>query len=443
MTGMERAGREGNTIEKDLLSIDSKSWSMKTARISSDTVRTLQLEKPAFAYLEITYACQGRCPGCPSTYAQKEDITMSGSQWTAIIKELAIFLEEARLTGGEPTLHPEFMDILESMEKNRLPFKIYTNGLMPDPDRIFRALKKSRSFRGFFFSLHGPLPSIHEAFSGLQDFSTILSTMEKAVKHSLPVYTSTVLGEFNRNHIAETLRLATKLGSRRHHFLRYIGPYKSGISLHRENLVALLDHIAMIPPSFSYRAGECFPRCFYPASSRCLAGITHITISPSGLIKACPFSEETLGKGEFTRKNKLLGGKRILEWTSDFPPNCLHCSEVESCMGGCRAMRRNFLFKRDPLMEEPLPEKMVMTSESGEKPLSLKGRFKLIGTLRREKFGFLLMREGEVIPVSEKGYEALKICDGTRGMGEIDEIAGSKAMEFLLSLYRRGFIEII
>lgn len=417
---------------------------MKTSRKREYAFNILRLSNPVYANLEITYACPGRCHGCPSVSAPDRSLALSGPKWSAIICDLAKFVEEVRLTGGEPTHHPDFYEILESLRKMKIPFKIYTNGLWPDPHRIVRELKKYQYFRGFLFSLHGSIPSIHEAFSGLEDFNEILSNMEIAVKNAFPVYTSSVLGEFNRKNVAGILKLVTHLGSRRHNFVRYIGPNSHGITIFREDLANLLDDIRGIPVGiFSYRVWECFPKCFYPGSSPCLAGITHITINPLGFVKACPFSSEILGKWKGGERTPITGKRRILEWASDFPKSCLRCEEIEACMGGCRAIRRNLSIKRDPLMEEPIIRVISLERQVGEKPLILHGYPKLRCRVRREEFGYVLMQEGEVIPITAKGFELLRLCDGKRGIGEIEEIAGPKAMEFLLSLYVRGFLEIV
>lgn len=401
----------------------------------------LHLSNPVFAWLEITYACPGTCPGCSSSSAVDRAPEMSACEWKEIIKGLSPFLAEARLTGGEPTLFPELPLILEALEKEKLPFKIYTNGLWPDPEGLLKTLRKSPHFRGFVFSLHGSSEPVHSAFSGLGEFDRIVSHIQQAAKSGLAVYTSTVLGEFNRNDMPGIIKLVSMCGSRRHYFRRYVGPYRAGISLYREAQRSLLEALGGIPRGiFSYRVGECFPRCFYPTGSSCLAGLTHITIDPSGSIRACPFSEETLGSWQSGMDSWK---KNVLKWGSDLPRQCLRCDEIERCMGGCRAMRRNHKFKRDPLMDEPVRSGRSIEPFLGQKPLFVDGCLKQCCTARKEEFGWLLIADDEVIPVTDAGGELITLCDGSRGMEEIEKRAGSEAKMFLISLVRRGFIEFV
>jgi radical SAM protein with 4Fe4S-binding SPASM domain len=414
---------------------------MKTEGEKDCSFEILKLSGPAYAYLETTYDCAGKCPGCPALAADQRLAAMPAVQWSPIIKGLSKHVEEVRLTGGEPTLHPEFIDLIGLLKSAELPFKIYTNGLWPDPKGLLRVLKKNDYFRGFNFSLHGSTPSIHETFTGISDFEGITACIRKTVKEGFHVSTSTVLGAFNRGNIPGIMKLAAMLGSRRHYFRRYLGPYQAMISLEREHISATLEMIDMIPPEiFSFSVGECFPRCFYRRALPCLAGITHITVTPTGHVKACPFSTELLGSWKIGR---MSGKKRIHGWASDYHRDCLRCDGIQACMGGCRALRRNFHFKRDPLMEESLEPDPAPPHASAGKPIILSGYLRLRSMIRREAFGHVLIREGEVLPVTERALEALTLCDGTRTIGEIGDGAGEETKAFILSLYLRGFIELV
>lgn len=412
---------------------------MTLQQAQQGSFQLLNLSRPVHAYLELTHRCENSCPGCPST-TNRDQSEMSGQEWRSVISHMSTYVTELRLSGGEPTLHPDFPEILESLGRESCNFRIYTNGLWPDKDGMLKALREAPNFRGFVFSLHGSAPEIHQFFTGPSDFDRIISNMRASVKEGFPVDASTVLGEFNRGNIAGILRLSTGIGVRRHRFRRYIGPLRGGVSLYREDLAELLSQMKRIPPGiFSYRVGECFPRCFLPVGGRCLAGITHITLTPSGHIKACPFSSELLGRWNTVKKGHSAK-KKLEEWTSDFNEGCLRCDEIASCMGGCRAMRRNFGFTSDPLMCEPVSGR---GSEAAERQISLNGCIRLAGTVRKEPFGYILISEEDVIPLTDKGYEAAALCDGTRNMEEVIRMAGKEAEEFLLSLYLRGFLELV
>lgn len=409
----------------------------------NDSFNLLKLSNPVFAYLELTYRCGNKCPGCPSGRDEKESAHLSGEEWADVISYLSGFISEIRLTGGEPTYHPEFMNILAALIESRCGFKIYTNGLWPDTLNMFDILKETERFNGFVFSIHGSNAGIHEYFTGHSDYRKLLSNIQAAVKKGFHVHTASVLGAFNSGDISGIIRRSADLGAMRHCFQRYIGPSRDGISIYREDLFSVLSDISRIPPgAFSYRIGSCFPKCFFNSASQCLAGVTNITVTPSGSIKCCPFSSEIMGKWK-VRKGGYSGKKKIMKWASDFNSNCLQCDEISLCMGGCRVMRRNFGFRRDPLMIGLSKTVSAAESLSENMKIALNGCVNLSCMIRREKFGYVLISGEKVVPVTNDGYRILSLCDGTRGFHEIFEIAGEEAKNFLLSLYLRDFLELV
>ena len=89
-------------------------------KVATPEIQLLHLSHPVFAWLEITYACPGTCPGCPSSSAVDRPPELSAVEWEEILKGLSPYLAEARLTGGEPTLFPDLPLILEALEEEKL-----------------------------------------------------------------------------------------------------------------------------------------------------------------------------------------------------------------------------------------------------------------------------------------------------------------------------------
>lgn len=412
-------------------------------RKSDSCFRLLDLKKPVNAYLELTYECRNSCSGCPSRISENHCKPMAGKEWIELISHFSIFLSEIRLTGGEPTLHPDFNDILKYLVKGQCSFRIYTNGLWPDNEKMLNILSNAKNFGGFIFSLHGSTSSVHEFFTGSCDYSKIISNIENTAKKSIPFQTASIIGGFNSGNTAELIKRVTELGSRRHYFQRYIGPVRNGVSINREDMLMQLSYIHRIPSYiYSYRIGSCFPFCYYKGAQRCLAGIADITITPTGNIKPCPFSDEILGKWDF-KTNRLSKSKKLKEWSRDFNEECLCCNDIAACMGGCRVMRRNFKFKRDPLMIKAAEDDNSYQSDETKKQITLTGYLNLAGKVRKESFGYILINEDKVIPVTDKAFAIISLCDGTRSFGEIIDISGKEAENFIVSLYIRGFLELV
>jgi radical SAM protein with 4Fe4S-binding SPASM domain len=400
----------------------------------------LTLSAPAFAWLELTYACPGRCPGCPKHNAKSHCRELTGEEWTKIIDELAPHVEEIRLTGGEPTLHPDFAEIVRRLEEKEIPYRLYTNGLWEDPDGMHGLLEESRFLRDLVFSLHSSMPVLRQIFSGLSESDAVTDNIAKSLQRGLPVRTVSVLGQFNRGNLKDLVALLTQLGVPHHHFVRYLGPRQAGISLNRDELRHVLNTLLGVTTrTVALHIGQCVPRCFAYTGSTCLAGITHFTVSPYGSVKGCPFSDEELGEWRDGNLLHLWRSREMRAWAGDIPEGCSACATLKDCMGGCRVMRRNFLFRRDPLMEEPT--RKPRGTRAPQAPSYPSGSLVFKGKARREPFGYSLMRNGEVVPVSESAWEVVKLCDGARSLDGIAAMTDPRAREFLASLYHRGFLE--
>ncbi|KAH3756652.1 hypothetical protein Pelo_11507 [Pelomyxa schiedti] len=76
---------------------------------------------PSFAALELTYACNHSCPFCSNVWKDPEEKypirrQMNGQEWIEVIDKLAqMGVSSFCLTGGEPSMHPDFMKIVEHM----------------------------------------------------------------------------------------------------------------------------------------------------------------------------------------------------------------------------------------------------------------------------------------------------------------------------------------
>jgi hypothetical protein len=94
--------------------------------------------------------------------------------------------------------------------------------------------------------------------------------------------------------------------------------------------------------------------------------------------------------------------------------------------------------KCDPLMRQPIldgqehsSDELVLNQHS--KPIC---RF----AVRSEEFGYVLIRGARAVPVSHRAKPILDAFDGTTTLQEIQTVFGQEALDFVGSLYRRGFV---
>ena len=92
------------------------------------TISTTFTPLPKRVYFYLTKQCNAECPYCYHGTLDNEDLDYTVLH--RMLVELSTFgLDELRLTGGEPTLHTRFSDILDICEALRMPAVIQTNGL--------------------------------------------------------------------------------------------------------------------------------------------------------------------------------------------------------------------------------------------------------------------------------------------------------------------------
>jgi hypothetical protein len=126
-------------------------------------------------------------------------------------------------------------------------------------------------------------------------------------------------------------------------------------------------------------------------------------------------------------------------WRNLMPPECETCAAYPVCHGGCRASIEFRPEKRDPLRQEPLTE-----FKRDSEPLKLYARWRPVAKyeIRREEFGFVLLRGNAVVPVSFESAPVLSLLDGNVTLEEISRDHGQSALELIGDLYRHGLVEM-
>ncbi|MCP4686926.1 MAG: radical SAM protein [Desulfobacterales bacterium] len=81
----------------------------------------------------------------------------------AVAEARPLGLRRAKLTGGEPTLHPRFLEIVDMLTREGLAMDMETNGTLMDAD-LARRLKEETNISFISVSLDGARADTHDAF---------------------------------------------------------------------------------------------------------------------------------------------------------------------------------------------------------------------------------------------------------------------------------------
>ena len=167
--------------------------------------------------LHLTYACPERCVFCSEDHRMRRfaEFPVTFGRVARVLRDHAARgVRAVHFTGGEPTIHPRFADVLELAKRLGLRTSIGTIGTMlrrPGfAERVLPFLDEA------LFSLHGPTAAVHDPLAGREgSFDQLVEAIErcKAVRPDFGLFVNTVLCRANLPHLPATLRLAEELGA--------------------------------------------------------------------------------------------------------------------------------------------------------------------------------------------------------------------------------------
>jgi radical SAM protein with 4Fe4S-binding SPASM domain len=404
------------------------------------------LSTPVLYSLELTPVCNNRCRGCSNVFAEARVAhtvppPLGAAQWGIVLDRIAPHAEQLKLTGGEPTLHPEFKAIVRRVSDLGLNFTLFTNARWPEPQRLMRFLMDVPQCVGLLISLHGPTALVHEAFTGVPgSFDETIANVRRATLAGLLVATSTVVTRQNRGRIADTVALAADLGADHAVIARYLGEPLANLEPTADELLIAVQTVEELRRSGArVRYGDCIPQCFAENSSTgCLAGVAYCAVDPWGHLRPCNHAPAVGGSLLDESIEALWHSAAMEQWRDLIPTACHTCAEFSRCHGGCRALVELRPERRDPLVGAPrararAPERLRL--HEGLRPV---GECRT----RRESFGYVLMRGSRVAAVPPEDKPILDACDGRTTLHEIERVFGQHGLGLVAALYQKGLLDL-
>lgn len=128
------------------------------------------------------------------------------------------------LTGGEPTLHPAWSDLLFALAERGLKFSILTNGYQFKQRTLPMVLKPTvrRHLNSICFSLDGASANSHDALRGEGSFHEVTEAANLCRLSNIPFKIKTVVTNGNKKELAEIALLGSALGTKQHSFLALV-----------------------------------------------------------------------------------------------------------------------------------------------------------------------------------------------------------------------------
>ena len=310
------------------------------------------LAAPICLTWELTYACNLACVHCLSSSGRRDPRELTTAECRSVIDELErMQVFYVNIGGGEPTVRPDFWDLIEYATEHHVGVKFSTNGTKISPERA-RQLAAS-DYIDVQISLDGATAEVNDAIRGPGSYATALRAMSNLAGAGFTgfkvsvVVTRTNVGQLDEfKAIADGYNAALRLTRLR--------PSGRGVDVWDELhptadqqrqlydwLLARGEQVLTGDSFFHLSAyGESLP-----GLNMCGAGRVVCLIDPIGDVYACPFAihESFLAgnvrdDGGFTRvwresdlfaelRNPQTGGP------------CTSCQHFDVCRGGCMAAK--------------------------------------------------------------------------------------------------------
>ena len=162
--------------------------------------------------IELTNRCNLRCQHCfEERHAATGDLSLEIFE-KVLSEGKGCGIDHLAFTGGEPTIHRQFDEIISRVCEAGYTFSFVSNG-MNFPHVYPLLLLHRQWFTGVTFSLDGAREETHDRLRGKGSYRHVMRAASICVFKDLPFTLNMVLTAQNRNEIAEMIWLAERLGS--------------------------------------------------------------------------------------------------------------------------------------------------------------------------------------------------------------------------------------
>ncbi|WP_244857764.1 mycofactocin radical SAM maturase [Agromyces archimandritae] len=310
------------------------------------------LDAPICLTWELTYACNLSCAHCLSSSGRRDPRELSTEECKALIDEferMQIFY--VNIGGGEPTVRPDFFELIDYATAHHVGVKFSTNGVKITPEVAARLAEND--YLDIQISLDGATPEVNDYVRGPGSYDTAIRAMQNLKDADFGEFKlSVVCTSQNIGQLDDFKAIADEYGAQLR--LTRLRPSGRGADVWDELhptqaqqkelydwLVAHGDNVLTGDSFFHLSAyGETLP-----GLNLCGAGRVVCLVDPIGDVYACPFAihdeflagsvrDESGFKGVW-QESELF--RKLREPQSGGA--CTSCQFFDTCKGGCMAAK--------------------------------------------------------------------------------------------------------
>lgn len=321
---------------------------------------------PLVLEVELTKVCNWHCDFCynvwkvPDDYGRRARSVTAGTDPSLHLPfdRVRQVLDEAarggclriRLSGGEPTLHPRFRQVIEYAAGYGFDLELFTNGTRID--RVMAVFLAEHGVRVLLVSVHG-LPKTHNRMVlNPAAFDHAMAAVRAGVAAGMTVMPECLVSEDNIAEVPELVSLLAAEGVEHVSFMPYVayGPLDPRRPVELRAVQELIaDCTARTSGTVDFRV-PCAPRhCLETAPTpitvrvaenfddHCAAGVLWGSVSYDGKLRHCPHSSVYAGTveegiGPVWRERIVPTVRAALQADN---PACGSCGQFAACQGGC------------------------------------------------------------------------------------------------------------
>jgi mycofactocin radical SAM maturase len=310
------------------------------------------LDAPICLTWELTYGCNLSCVHCLSSSGLRDPEELSTGEAMSLVDQLAAMqVFYVNIGGGEPTLRPDFCELVEYAVSRQVGVKFSTNGTTMTPARARRYAEMD--YLDIQISLDGASPASNDPVRGAGTFAAAVLAMERLADAGFGSFKlSVVVTRHNATELPHMLDLAQGFGAELR--VTRLRPSGRGAATWNElrptpeQLTAVHGFLVAHPQVLT---GDSFfhlgPLGTEPLAglNLCGAGRVVCLIDPVGDVYACPFvmhpdfrAGSIRHEGGFAavwRESELFRGLRQPQDAG----LCNACGSYGACHGGCMAAK--------------------------------------------------------------------------------------------------------
>lgn len=312
----------------------------------------LGLDAPICLTWELTYACNLACVHCLSSSGKRDPRELSTQQCKDIIDELErMQVFYVNIGGGEPTVRPDFWELVDYATAHHVGVKFSTNGVRITPE--VAAKLAASDYVDVQISLDGATAEVNDAVRGKGSFAMAIRALENLADAGFAdAKISVVVTRQNVEQLDDFTALANRFGATLR--ITRLRPSGRGADvwddLHPTAAQQRMLYDWLVANGDGVLTGDSFFHLSaygqsLPGLNLCGAGRVVCLIDPVGDVYACPFAihdtflaGNTVADGGFRsvwRDSELFAELR----SPTTGGACASCTFFDSCRGGCMAAK--------------------------------------------------------------------------------------------------------